>query len=122
MNKILVIEDNVDFGLTLCAVLNDSGYDTTHALNGFVGLSKFKDNSYDLVIVDIFMPEKDGLETIQELRANFPETKIIAISGGGKYGNFDYLICSIEFGADLSIEKPFDNEVILKAVKDLLNR
>ena len=74
----------------------------------------------ELVITDIFMPEQEGLETIQELRRQSPRPKIIAMSGGGTLGTLEYLPAAREFGADHAIGKPFDCEAMVAAVREML--
>jgi DNA-binding NarL/FixJ family response regulator len=74
----------------------------------------------DLVITDLFMPEKEGLETIMELQRDFPEVKIIAISGGDRKGTLDFLPMSRKLGASIALKKPFGVDDILNAVSSLL--
>ena len=71
-------------------------------------------------ITDIIMPKKEGLETIVDLKADFPEVKIIAISGGGRLGPETYLELAGGFGANRLLNKPFGHEELLEAVQDLL--
>ena len=73
--------------------------------NGKTGIEFFRQDPLDLVITDIIMPEKEGLETIQELRFEFPDVKIIAISGGGKGGENNYLQMAQGFGAEITFSK-----------------
>ena len=118
--RILVVEDDVQVRKMVCKVLNNQGYDLAEAANGkevFKILVNIK-----IVVADIIMPEKDGLETIQELKRDYPDIKILAISGGGKISAQNYLILAQKVGADLILKKPFDKQELLDAVKQLENQ
>ena len=84
---ILVIDDDELVRTTLSRTLTAAGYEVIEACNGDVGLRKFQGGNVDLVITDILMPEKEGLQTIQELREADGNMRIIAISGGDRLGN-----------------------------------
>lgn len=116
---ILVIDDDEMVLETVSAVLRSAGYRVTTALNGEAGLVEFARNRVDVVITDIIMPIKEGIETIAEFRRRYPEIKIIAMSGGGRWGNLDYLRMAKKFGADAIISKPFTGEAVLQLVEDL---
>lgn len=88
MKRILMIEDDDDQRELFKMVLEQAGYDVTEAPDGKVGLQRFYQQPYELVITDIFMPEKEGLETILELKKEFPTVKTIAISGGEFRGSY----------------------------------
>ncbi len=90
------------------------------ASDGSEGLILNRSNPADLVITDILMPEKEGIETIREMRRDFPETKIIAISGGGRLYTSDYLKIAQHIGADRVFAKPFEKNEILAAVQELI--
>ncbi|MFP6711033.1 MAG: response regulator [Rhodospirillales bacterium] len=79
-----------------------------------------KQQHFDLIITDILMPRKEGLETLQEIKSEFPETGVIAISGGGRLGNVDFLSAAELLGADAVLAKPFSEDQILKCVNDCL--
>ena len=91
MNRILVIDDDAPFRGMLRQVLGREGYEVMEASNGKEGMALFRAEPTDLVISDILMPEQEGLQTIKELRRDFPEVKIIAISGGGHGGTMNFL-------------------------------
>lgn len=120
MKRILVIEDDDQIRLLLRKILEKAGYQVTEAQDGYVGLRLFRSQPADLVITDIFMPEKEGLGTIRELKRDFPGVKIIAISGGGLTGNLSFLQVAGAMGAQRTIVKPFDYMEILTAVKEVL--
>ncbi len=122
MTRILVVDDEELVRETLCTMLEDAGYETIEAANGVEALHVFDQHEVDLVVTDIFMPEKEGLETIAELRQKKPDVKIIAISGGGGDGNMDYLEYARRFGASSILGKPFLREDVLSVVSAVLER
>jgi DNA-binding response OmpR family regulator len=91
MTKRLVIEDDDRLRTTLRKMLERSGYEVVVASNGKEGIKHFREAPCDLVITDLIMPEKEGLETIRELKEEVPDIKVIAISGGGREGFDDSL-------------------------------
>ena len=108
LSKVLVIDDDPVARMTLRAILEDEGYSVTCAEDGRRGLEAFRKLSPDLVVTDIIMPEKEGIETIRELQSIWPEGPIIAISGGGRTGNTDYLRLARGMGANAVLMKPFE--------------
>jgi YesN/AraC family two-component response regulator len=92
------------------------------AANGKIGMHLQRENLVDLVITDLSMPEKDGIETIRELRRDFPDVKIIAISGGGRAGADGYLSVAKTIGANRTLSKPFDLKKLLDAVAELIGQ
>jgi len=121
MSRILVIDDEPSVRELLCAMLVEDGYDVAEAADGKVGMKLFRESPADLVITDLIMPEKEGIETIMELRRYFPEVKIIAMSGGGIIDPEDYLCMALGVGAHRVFEKPFGVAEMLNAVRALLN-
>jgi len=121
MKRILLIDDDGEVRSCLRTILEQAGYHVLEAENGKAGIEFFMRFSAELVMVDIFMPEKEGIETIRELRREFPELKIMAMSGGIPGCDPDqYLGIAKKLGADRSIEKPFRRDQILAAVGELL--
>ena len=120
MKNILVIDDNLDFRTMLCVRLEKSGYEVIGVENGKIGVAFFRENPVSLVITDIIMPEKEGMETILELKKINPSVKIIAISGGGRSVPEDYLDIAEYFGAIKSFKKPFNMADFIKTVDHLL--
>ena len=121
--RILVVEDDVQVRKMVCKVLNNQGYDLAEAANGKEVFKILRNKvNIKIVVADIIMPEKDGLETIQELKRDYPDIKILAISGGGKISAQNYLILAQKVGADLILKKPFDKQELLDAVKKLENQ
>jgi len=117
MQRVIVIDDNEQLRNMLKVTLTRAGYDIRLAENGRVGLSLQRSHPADVVITDILMPEKEGLETIIQLRKEFPKLKIIAISGGGQLDPEGYLSMATRLGADFTFIKPIDNDELLAAIE-----
>ena len=121
--RILVIDDDVEVQELLNKILTWLGHEVLTADNGKVGIQKLKNNQpVDLVIIDIIMPEKEGFETIRELKRDFPETKIIAISGGGRIDAQNYLKMAKIFGADDTVSKSFLVDELTEAIGKLFKK
>jgi two-component system cell cycle response regulator CpdR len=121
MAKIFVFDDEPSILLMLKKMLERAGHEVYLALNGREGIDLFEKHKPDLLITDIIMPEKEGLETILVLRRKCPELKIIAISGGGRIGPEGYLPSAKIFGADMVFQKPLVQKEFVRAVNSLLN-
>lgn len=121
MAKILVVDDDADVRSTLRRVLTSAGYTVAEAANGAEGMQLLTAQPFDLVVIDILMPQRDGFETIQALRQTLPGVKIIAISGAPRFGSYDPLGAAKTFGAHRTVSKPFEPAVILEAVRQLLS-
>ena len=119
MPHILVIDDEEQIREVLRTVLERVGYTVSEAGDGFEGLKIYRENVIDVVVTDIIMPEKGGIDTIMDLRRDYPGVKIIAISGGGMCGEVSYLDMALGVGADRAIGKPFVLDEFLKAVREL---
>lgn len=119
MATILVIDDDQEVRDFLVAVLERAGHEVTTAGNGRDGVAMFREHAVQVVITDIIMPEKDGIETILDLRREHPDLKVIAISGGGRTTPENYLHSARLLGADRAMRKPFKNEEILRAIDEL---
>jgi DNA-binding response OmpR family regulator len=121
MKIILVIDDDEDVRSCIRNILEHSGYSVLEAENGKVGIDICRHNPVDLVIVDLFMPEKEGIETIIELRKEYADLKILAISGGiPGYGPDHFLHIAQKLGADGTLDKPFNMQQLLSKVENLL--
>ncbi len=121
MARILVIDDEREIRSLIKQMLELSGHEVQDAPDGMVALKLHKENPADLIITDIFMPKKEGIETILELKRDFPDLKIIAMSGGGSLDPEGYLGTAKTIGADRIFEKPFPLEDLVQAVHELLN-
>jgi CheY-like chemotaxis protein len=120
MASILIIDDESEVRYAIRAVLEDIGHSVVEAGTGTEGLERFKEGKYDLVICDIIMPDKEGIETIVEIRQIEPEQRIVAISGGGRINKEDYLAVAAAVGATHTISKPFDAETLTELVSRIL--
>jgi DNA-binding response OmpR family regulator len=118
--KILVIDDDAAFRYALARILGKSGFEVSIADDGETGIALCHNQAPDLVICDLMMPYRDGLETIAQIRRESPAIKIIAISGGGEWLNADGLATALEKGADQIIVKPFDSQALLASVRTVL--
>ena len=119
---ILIIEDDADLRNLLIRLLEREKYHILEAGNGREAIEILGHSKPDLVITDIIMPDEDGIGTINTLRRQYPEIKIIAISGGGRMGSEDYLKFARLLGAHASFSKPFDNKALLIKIKELLKQ
>ena len=120
MASILVIDDEEQMRTLLRTVLFRAGHVVTVAANGREGLERYRGHPVDIIITDLIMPEKEGVETIIELKAEFPTCKIIAMSGGGRVKPEDYLSLAGSLGAQATLSKPFSNDALLKTVEAVL--
>jgi DNA-binding response OmpR family regulator len=130
MAKLLVIDDEEDIRNVLETVLERAGYEVDVAANANEGLELLRANGADLVITDVIMPGRDGVETVYDIRMEFPNTRIIVISGGGNVAPMEYeptaimttayLASASAAGADVTLTKPFERDELLAAIKGLL--
>ena len=118
--KILVIDDDAHITRVLELKLKKQGYEIITAGNGKEGLKLIESDHPQVVITDIVMPEREGLEVITSIRKNFPDMKVIAISGGGGIEAQEYLKYASKLGAHLVFVKPFSCSEILEAVNELV--
>lgn len=122
MASILLVEDDDGVRAVLHKTLVAAGHEVEDAANGDIALAAYRRRPRDLVITDLVMPEKDGLETISALRRINPAAKIIAISGGGRtlgLGHL-YLDTARSIGAGRTLAKPFTSAALLSAVSAVL--
>lgn len=120
MSQVLVIDDDPQVLHLLERVLSSEGYDVLLAPEGNRGLELVRAHPVDLVICDLLMPDKEGLETIREIRAWDAGLPVIAISGGGAYGDESYLPLARRLGATRSLAKPFPPAELASVVHELL--
>lgn len=120
MATILIIDDNDQTRRLIREILEQAGHTVHEAPNGEDGLHLVRQHPTDLVITDILMPEKEGLETILDLRQEFPHIKIIAISGGTERAHVNILDIARKLGAHKTILKPFEIQPFLKEVTEVL--
>lgn len=116
--KILIIDDDEAIREYLSVLLDDEGYTVMEAEDGSAGLNLLTTFRADIIITDLVMPEKEGIETIREIKAMYSDCKIIAMSGAMNRDN--YLLITKALGANAVIKKPFERETVLDTVKNLL--
>jgi DNA-binding response OmpR family regulator len=116
MKHFLVIDDDALVRESIQLMLNDSDYKVDLAEDGVQGVKLFKQNKYDVVITDIIMPNKEGFETISELKKINDNVKIIAISGGSRNGIGAYLPIAENLGAKAILYKPFDESELIQTI------
>lgn len=122
MNRVLVIDDDEQVREMLRRMLEYDGFEVVEAEDGDQGLRLAEQAPVDLVITDILMPNKEGLETIMGLRRHQRDLPIIAISGGGFSGSLDYLTTADKLGATMTVAKPFTRQQMIAAVRKALQQ
>lgn len=120
MARILIIDDEPQIRSMLKLMLERDGYEVVEAPDGIEGIRVHRQNPADLIITDLIMPNKDGIGMIIDLKKEFPEVKIIAMSGGGLNKPDGYLEGAKKLGAARTMTKPIDREEMLRAVKNIL--
>ncbi|MFH1145033.1 MAG: response regulator [Candidatus Eisenbacteria bacterium] len=121
MATILVVDDDQQVRSMLCAMLQRAGYETEEAADGRFALEANRRRRADLIILDMLMPEMEGVETLRALRRADPDVKVIAISGGGSIRPEIYLESARKFGARCAFAKPVDRPELLAAIRGLLD-
>lgn len=120
MARILIVDDDELVRMTLRQILESGEHTVAEAENGNIALSVLDDFNADLVVTDLLMPEKEGFETIGELRRRWPEIRIIAMSGGGRLNGNDLLSIAKKLGAHEVLPKPFRAEQVREMVSNVL--
>jgi CheY-like chemotaxis protein len=117
--RILVVDDDADMRLTLRMALELAGYTVEDAANGREAIERQRREPADVLITDIFMPDADGFEAIDAFRREFPQTRIIVVSGGAQFTKRDYLPDAELIGADATLQKPFEIDTLLAKLRTL---
>jgi CheY-like chemotaxis protein len=119
--SVLVIDDDTQVRTFLREVLEAEGYEVREAVNGKEGVKAYRQRPADLVLCDIFMPEKEGLQTIRELHDEFGKVKIVAISGGNCHlSQADFLPLAKKYGAVAGLYKPMKSSTLVGTVREIL--
>jgi DNA-binding response OmpR family regulator len=116
---IVLVEDDPDQRLALRLVLEQEGYAVREAAHGRQALDLQSERASPFLITDIFMPDGDGFELIASVRKDFPQTKIIVISGGGRVAKQDYVASAELMGVDATLRKPVQISALLATLKKL---
>ncbi len=119
MNWLLLVDDNVDMRHMLKEALEMEGYVVQEAANGREALQVQRQRPCRVLITDIFMPDADGFETIDSFRKEFPDTKIVVISGDARVAKGDYLETAKLVGADATLLKPFEPAALVRTLRSL---
>ena len=118
--NILLVDDDAPFRAMLSEALTGEGFLVREASDGLQGIKHYAEQPTDLVITDLVMPGKEGLEMIVEMKRLHSGVKIIAISGGGRGSSQNYLKMAKAFGAQIVLAKPFSHREILEAIRQVL--
>lgn len=122
MAHILIVDDEMLFRKLVRKMLEEAGHQVLEAANGNEALAIVERTPPDLIIMDVLMPEREGIETIASLRRAKSTIPILAVSGGGRTKMTEFLTVAEKFGADASLRKPFDQKTLLDAVQSLLGK
>jgi len=124
VSRILVIDDDKVFAKLISTFLQQKGHEVTSASDGDEGMAHVQRTDFDVVVCDIVMPNREGIETIRDLRASRDDTAIVAISGGLSpavhSSSVDVLDLAEMMGADVSLSKPFPLADLAAAVNRAL--
>lgn len=118
--NMLIVDDDALFREATRLVLQVAGFHVAEAGGGDEALRLLRTQPYDLILCDMYMPGRDGLEMIRALRSEFPQAKIIATSGGSTSGRVDVLRVALHLGASEVLRKPFDQATLLATVQRLI--
>jgi CheY-like chemotaxis protein len=120
MALILIVDDNADSRWVLSHLVRRDNHQVIEARDGKEAIDIYRERRPDVVLLDLFMPNESGFETIKRLRSEYPESRIIVVSAGWRVGGDDGLRVARQLGADLTIRKPIDLESVRHAVSALL--
>lgn len=118
--KLLLVDDDMFLRELTSKALKKAGYEVTLASDGGEAIKKAREEDFDLVITDILMPEKDGMDVIQEIKVMRPSIKIIAISSSGIAGHSSLLKIAEAHGSDGSLQKPFTPEQLINKISEVV--
>jgi len=117
--KIIIIEDDMVIRESLKEILEMNNYEVLTIDSGIDLMKKINEFHPDILITDIIMPDKDGIEIIIEAKKTYPDIILVAISGGGRIDSESYLNTAKYLGADATLKKPFTHGQLLDLLKNL---
>jgi len=117
--RVLIVDDDPSVRNFLQMLLEVEGYEVYSAMDGNDALDVQREHRAAVVVIDIFMPHAEGIETIVKLREEFPQAGIIVMSGGGVRSGVDYLAVARELGAARTLKKPFGPQELIDAVREV---
>jgi CheY-like chemotaxis protein len=118
--RVLVADDNADTRDALALILRAAGHDVVGAADGEEAVDLYRTQAFDLLVLDLLMPRRDGFETLRVLKSEFPAMRALVISGAWRVGGRDALGHARELGATVAMLKPAEPAVVLRAVGELL--
>ena len=118
--RILLVDDDDAFRSALARTLTRAGYVIVEAVNGREALERYRAAPFDLVLSDIYMPGADGVEAMIRLQAEFPDARIIVMSGGGHMASESVLDLATRLGARAALGKPLATGALLQTIEDVL--
>lgn len=121
MQRILVVDDDEQLRDLLGRTLEREGFTVTTAADGRAALRALAEEPVDVLVTDLIMPDMEGIETIQQVRASYPAARIVAVSGGGRAGAHGLLSAAARLGAHRTLEKPFSPHHLVELVHELLD-
>jgi CheY-like chemotaxis protein len=119
MARILLIDDDEQLRNAIVKLLTYEGYDIRDTCDGNEGLRLHRENPFDLIITDLIMPGKSGLEIIEEFKNTCPDVSIVAISGVTFYGDEEILNKARKLGVQYTLTKPFTKKKLLSILRDI---
>lgn len=120
MSRILIIDDDAATRDILRQTFERAGFEVEVAADGNEGIACYRRNPAAVVITDIIMPDREGIETLIEIKGIDPDAKIIAISGGGRTGASDFLALAKKLGAEQVFAKPLDRRALVASVRSMV--
>lgn len=115
--NVLLIDDEPMVRKIVRKMLERAGHHVVDVENGREGLVQLEQHACELILTDIIMPEVEGIEVLTTVKAKYPQSRVIAMSGGGRTGNIDFLEIASKFGASATLHKPFTYETLLSVIE-----
>jgi DNA-binding NtrC family response regulator len=120
--RVLLIDDEPMVRKIVRKMLERAGHEVVDVENGRAGLDQLERATIDLIVTDIIMPDVEGIEVLMTVRERHPSIAVIAMSGGGRMGNVDFLEVAMKLGAVATLQKPFTSGALLEAIDQSFGR